>query len=171
MKKLVLSALCALGCAALFAADDSSLLYWMIGNNPAIYGGGSVSEYSVRVGVSGMPGYLNLYGEPGDFNYGTSIADASSAQWMGLYADISDYVDDPSAAIFVELYNEGGKYGGIARIGTVESLASYITAGSGMAGQVDPKVVSSFAMPEPTSGLLMLLGVAALSLRRKVKKA
>lgn len=168
MKKLVLSAFCALGCAALFAGDGDSLLYWMIGDNPYIYGGGSVSDYSVRVGVSGGT-YLNLYGEPGYSPAGTS-ADASSAQWMGLYAGVGEL--DSSAAIFVELYNgEGGQYGGIANIGTVGSLASYITAGSGMADPIDPKVISSFVIPEPTSGLLMLLGVAALSLRRKVKKA
>lgn len=170
MKKLVLSALCALGCAALFAANpDDSLLYWMIGNNPSIYGGGSVSDYSVRVGASGMTDPLFLYGEPG-YSAAEQPINASLAQGIGLYAGVGEL--DPSAAIFVELYNgEGGQYGGIANIGTVGSLASYITAGSGMADQIDPKVISSFVIPEPTSGLLMLLGVAALSLRRKVKKA
>ena len=171
MKKFLLTAVCAIGCSSLFA---DSYLYWMIGDSPYVYGAGttvsSLGDYKVQVYGGGLEAdkLLNLYYSPD----GTGAPDvkemsAEDAQGWGLYAAVSGL--DDSASIFVELLNAAdNKFMGIANLGTVGELSSYIASFSGMDTPIlDPKTISSFTIPEPTSGLLMLFGCAALALRRR----
>lgn len=174
MKKFLLTAVCAIGCSSLFA-DTESYLYWMIGNEPYVYGaGGSVSSlsgYKVQVYGGGLADdkLLNLYYAPD----GTGTPDvkemaAGDAQGWGLYAVVPDTLD-ASASIFVELLNAADdKFMGIANLGTFGDLSNYIASFSGMdTPVVSAKTINSFTIPEPTSGLLMLFGCAALALRRR----
>lgn len=173
MKKFLLTAVCTIGCSSLFA-DTESYLYWMIGDNPYVYGAGttvsSLGDYKVQVYGGGLAeeNLLNLYYAPD----GTGASDvnemsAGDAQGWGLYAAVPVNLGD-SASIFVELLNAGGDFMGIANLGTVGELSSYIASFSGMdTPVVSAKTINSFTIPEPTSGLLMLFGCAALALRRR----
>lgn len=169
MKKLLLTAVCAIGCSSLFA---DSYLYWMIGDSPYVYGAGttvsSLGDYKVQVYGGGLEAdkLLNLYYAPDGTSQGTSMA-AGDAQGWGLYAAVSGL--DDSASIFVELLNAAdNKFMGIANLGTVGDLSNYIASFSGMdTPVVSAKAINSFTIPEPTSGLLMLFGCAALALRRR----
>lgn len=167
MKKFLLTAVCAIGCSSLFA---DSYLYWMIGNNPYVYGeGGNVADlsgYTAKVYVEGSGTLLNLYYSPESTGAADNPVAATDAQVFGLYASVAEL--PPSASILVELLNGSGDFAGIANLGTVSGLSSYIASFSGMDTPVlDPKTISSFTIPEPTSGLLMLFGCAALALRRR----
>lgn len=173
MKKFLLTAVCAIGCSSLFA-DTDSYLFWMIGDNPYVYGAGgkveNLSGYTAKVYVEGQPdNLLSLYYTP---ESGTPISQpaqpvaATAAQGFGLYASVAGL--DTTASILVELLNGSGAFAGIANLGTVGELSSYIASFSGMDTPVlDPKTISSFTIPEPTSGLLLLFGCAALALRRR----
>ena len=126
--------------------------------------------------------------EEGGFNWSTAkvvtdsnnIKDEASAELMsdlattGAYAaaDIgvfgSDYTD--ATSFFIELYNASSEKIATANIGTAAQLASFIDRGghSTFSGGGFAPAASSFqAVPEPTSGLLFLVGGMLLGLRRK----
>lgn len=178
MKKLILTVVCALGCSALLAeADTDSFLYWMVGDSINAMGtpvsGSDLANYKVRLIAVDQAGnkYLNLYGDLSDLETtAKSVTAADATGPVGLYAGVGDL--DPSMSIFMELLNskdkDNVKFAGIANLGTVASLSQYIASMSGMSDPVAAaKSVSSFVIPEPTSGLLMLFGCAALALRRR----
>ena len=76
-------------------------------------------------------------------------------------------------SFMVELGNwENGEWVGIAHSQsyTYEQLASYIIhdwSGPGATPAIGPWVAESYAVPEPSSGLLLLIGGGLLALRRK----
>ena len=177
MKKLIALAF-ALSCGALMAEDQ--YLMWMLGTTIELDGESiTPSENTVakiRVGAEGSGDYLSLYGNPGEDAIGPQFG-AQDSQGFPMYAGVTGYADDVS--FFLELWNDNGEtetWVGQSSLGTVAALRAYISdmkfniAGSGASTSTLP--VSSFtAVPEPTSGLLLLLGVAGLALRRKNKKA
>ena len=175
MKKLIALAF-ALSCGALMAEDQ--YLMWMLGNDIKLDEGTyKLTENTVakiRVGADGSGDYLSLYGNPGEDAIGTQFG-AQDSQGFPMYAGVTGYAND--ASFFLELWNDNGEtWVGQSSLGTVAALQAYISdmkfniAGSGASTSTLP--VSSFtAVPEPTSGLLLLLGVAGLALRRKNKKA
>ena len=161
---------------ALCASADDQYLYWMIADNSTLTAAdGKVtsltgeSTYYAKVKTNdGI--YLQFYETPG----GTSLGDAFDI------ADINDniptfagvFTGTPSSFI-VELYNGSssapGSWVGQA---TLNWSPDNITTSSAMARAGSYGVVNQFsAVPEPTSGMLLLLGVAGLALRRKNKKA
>ena len=162
---LALTTLVAALCAS---ADSDQYLYWMI-SDQATVGGQSLRDVGAsfaRVRVEGATDYLNLYSELGGEN-------------LGKYYPSTDYFADPVAlyagafagdgiTFLVELYSDQSfAEDTMVGVAFVPYASEYITSG-GM-GQ-PPKFVdisSFYAVPEPTSGLLLLLGVAGLALRRK----
>ena len=166
MKKLILSALMVLSCGVLFAADTDMYLFWMI-DDEATFGGGTKTDltgYTARIS-DGNGGFLNLYTKPGGTSYtGATGVDASIPFGYEMVAGIGGY---SSGSFIVELLqgddivyqSESLSYG---------SLVQYMSSMSGMARPAETYAVTAFtAVPEPTSGLLLLLGVAGLALRRK----
>lgn len=88
------------------------------------------------------------------------------------YSNIGSAYTD-ATSFYIELYNGSSPEQQIARanIGTGSSLAAYIFGNNSMAAQgtmggfaAGP---STFNVPEPTSGLLFLVGGMLLGLRRK----
>lgn len=174
MKKLIFSALMALSCGALFAADTDMYLFWMISDNATVSGGGvlpdDLSGYTARISDGSGSNYLTLYSalpNDGGTSYGTSMT-ASQALGYGFerWAAIGGY---DSGSFFVELLADGSDV--VAYTSehmTYAQLASYMSPMKGQAKPADAYGFSTFtAVPEPTSGLLLLLGVAGLALRRK----
>ena len=164
MKKLTIAVLGILGAFALKA--DDSYLYWTISDNAAAeIGAESLAGYTAKIWSTQDSSYLNLYSVP-DSSMSVFAVDAIGAQLAGVAASIGN---SPSGSFFVELWNDGGLQGRSDTY-TYQTLAQYI--GTTKFTSNLPKdafaLVGGFkAVPEPSSGLMLLMGLSALALRRK----
>ena len=156
--KRFLTVLLILGATTVAFAEDS-YLYWMIGDN--------VSSYTYdTVVVKGGDTALDIY-----YLNGTLIGDSVSKSTVDMYAraDMGLYAalgSDPTYSSYaIELYNEGS-FVAVSSPLLSEALASHITTHNSMTLPT-AWVASSFAIPEPNSAMLLLLGCAALGLRRR----
>ena len=98
--------------------------------------------------------------------------DAIGAEADGLTTDKYDFVlpneyMSSAYSFMVELYDESDIMVAWSRDVNFEELDGHYFSGINATG-ANPYVFSAF-VPEPTSGMLFLLGIAALSLRRKSK--
>ena len=172
MKKF-LSAMLVSG--ALMASADDSYLYWMIGDTSPY----AESAYdTVRVAAedsSGKISYLTLYGPGGDDLKTTTVSSDEinklKSDGQALYAKL---ISGTSFSSFViELLNDSNKL--VAQSATLsytDALANYYITTANSMTLPAMWAATSFAIPEPNSGLLMLVGMAVLGLRRrKLKKA
>ena len=171
MKKLILSALMALSCGVLLAADTDMYLSLMIDEGATFMdtGGEAVSDfaigdYTARIS-DGSGGYLNLYSCPGGTSSGTSVNAGDAFGWEmvagigGDYGVGSSFIVELVKDSVVAFQSESKSYA---------SLAQFMSPMSGMSNPAQTYGFQTFtAVPEPTSGLLLLLGVAGLALRRK----
>lgn len=177
MKKLVLSLVLALAGVLNVKAD---LLYWMV-DNPKDVGGNSLDytyasiavaqDISAGQGKYTASGYLNNYFSGSSVENGVVIKDifGSSAVAAILGTDYS------SQSFFIELYDADMNARYQSEVFTLLSPSAYITSAvefnsnwsmtqsaGGLGGAFAPT-----AVPEPTSGLLLLIGAAMMGLRRK----
>ena len=167
-KKVTLALVCSALCAAAFA--DDSYLFWMMDTTSAsdfIYNSVKVSAASVSSGDS----YLTLYygnGNPvGDAAYSVSAEKANSG--LGFYAGLAASAGD-SFSYIVELWNDSTLVARSDSIAYSEAVVQSIVSSTqaGVVGGATPWMATGFAVvPEPNSALLLLLGCAALGLRRK----
>lgn len=183
MKKLLLIAVLTLA-SSVFA--DDQYLYWMMPDGITVEGTkAAYASIGIMDNASGQnTGYLGLYQDSatGPSYLGTDTYDLSGGV-AALYAGGADGqggIDGRFAgsSFYIELLNDSGTF-----LGRSEQLLSYsdvskylaTLGGTGSGAAAGPWGTStSFttqAIPEPTSGLLLLLGVAGLALRRKNKKA
>lgn len=157
MKKL-LSVLLVLG--AIAASAEDSYLYWMVGDGAPAYSSAKVKAFEGGDYLT----ILNAYGDEIGYSITTEQMSDNMASTFGLYAALGA---DPTYSSFViELYNDSG-FVGQSEITYSQALANnYITFDNSM---VLPAMwaPTTFAIPEPNSALLMLLGCAVLGLRRR----
>ena len=170
MKKLVF-ALAAIASTAVFA---DSYLYWMVD---------TTTDYAyARVSADGN--YLTIYDSAFDTPYtdagslfdgkggGGSVSDdnmsAAKSEGEAFYAALSSVGATKSSTFLIELYNESGTFLGQQQLSG--SALAFYDAGTAAPAAVAPGIASSFAIPEPSSGLLMLVGCAVLGLRRRKQK-
>jgi len=154
-KIMVLSAVMSTGA---LVAEAGEYLYWMID---------VAQEYAFSYAtVSSANGDLlkNFSGDPteaeGEQYIGASNTAGTKTERMYAY-DVSSYVG--SSFIF-ELFNESEQSVGYQTV-TYAFLKENSHIGSGR-DQIGAYVVSD-VIPEPTSGLLVLFGLAGLALRRR----
>ena len=147
---------------ALSAAAEDSYLYWMLGDT------GDYSYSKVRViadGNSSSP--LTIYAPDSTSSTGLSsdsYTELSSGQANigALYAKLVG--GTTYSSFVVELLNESGDF--VAQSATLAYSSQYIATFNSL-NLADVWVASSFAIPEPNSAMLLLLGCAALGLRRR----
>ena len=183
MKKLILIVCAAMAFVAL--ADDS-YLYWMVNDdvNGITLNGESYDYKSLTVKVvaydsstwrpnqtpdnGGKP--LTLYSAAGglaSLGKEVTITGANSP----FYAGILSGMTKNTWSYFVELYNDQGFVGRSSEgLTYANAEAMEYLMGSDLKPGTGPWIVSSFTTtpaPEPNSALLLLIGCAALALRRR----
>lgn len=173
MRMLVLMTM-VLGAFAAFA--DDSYLYWMVDTDDGT--AGEISYDSVRVrafetdgGVD--KGYLTLYygnGAAVGGDYPNSVGKDLATAGLPFYASLAS-VAGSSFSYVVELFNDGALVGQSESLLFTDAMAQNYVATVTSTGTF-PAMASWAAggyssVPEPNSALLIVLGCAALALRRK----
>ena len=187
MKRLFLM-VCAV--SALTLAAEDSYLYWMVQNTISVTDNGVTTSYNWQEGNlnAWVVAYNSSTWKPGDKGeslllYGQNQTSGALAPAGGMstvtltgdnspyYARIGSGVQASTWSYFIELYNEQGTF-----IGRSSEGLDYATAQSAeylRGSDLRPGTywnVSAFTTtpaPEPSSGLLLLIGCAALALRRR----
>lgn len=169
--KLILAA--CVGCGV-FSAQADSYLYWMVGNDlgsditldgktltDTSYNGARVAYWNDDTGDSG---YLYLYGSSGvdlESTIGATSVDEPSAYYASL-AGLGN-----ASHFYIELVM------GETRVGRSADILDYAGALTMASTDFAPAQLwtqlafTAAPAPEPSSGLLLLLGVAGLALRRR----
>ena len=170
MKKLILS----MAMVAVFAAfaDDTTTyqaLYWQV-NAEDTTSFGDASYAVLYASLDG--GNVKIAGDGQLMNAGAVGQTQTVLQGAGSTFSWGAY-DFRTANFFVELLNEGGTaFAQSDQVGYSTLLNGGYIAKQG-AGMSSPTTATYFsfsgysAVPEPTGGLLTLLGIAGLALRRK----
>ena len=167
------------------------LMYWMVDYS------GKASEMATQVADKTAEGWINPNRDTGnDFNWSRLVAvvdgekvtvgaaELNSLQAGStadpLVADLSG-VSGPITSFAVEFFNYNESDGSLSLLGWTESITPDELVANGMIADFrDPKYPQASyavwspmefaAVPEPTSGLLLLIGGALLALRRKQRK-
>ena len=152
------------------AKADDSYLYWMVGTlndgkvtyselAGADLAGETVTYDYAMVKIAGEDGYLNIYDTHGDM--GGEIVDKSTP----AYAAFPN--DKQFTSFLFELYDENDAMVGWATLARTAAVnGGYVYGDPSNPGTPNLYTVTQ-AIPEPSSGLLLLLGMAGLALRRR----
>ena len=160
--------LAAAAAAGAVKAEVDSYLYWMV-SDAATYSdaagatlSGTLVNYDyAKISADGGSTYLSLYG-PGGGDLGVDTLDKGVDGYVG-------FASSPAFSSFlVELYTEDSKRVGWATIPYSTVMQNYALRNITDPSQAQAKLYTiSQVIPEPSSGLLLLLGVAGLALRRR----
>lgn len=169
--RFLLTAIVALFSRAAFAEPDL-LLYFQISDSPQFDNSDDTCSYDFAMvsftedGTTPSGDYRNLYVGGATEPSGTAIASGSEAAYASLGSNPS-----AESQILFELWSASGD--SFERVGYYTAMYSDLIGNimeSGGVSQATPLMITQVhaqAVPEPTSGLLVLLGAAVLALRRK----
>lgn len=178
MKKIIFTL--AVIFAMITVAKADSYLYWMTDLTNLEDNQYSTLDYSyvniiAKTGTGDDATYqvLNFYadevgGTAMDKLTKEQVTSAPTYGISGYYADLSNVSD--SATFYIELIKDGTPTKSVA----ISDSISYSDAANAYFAKIDSRgmfipaaAAWSVSAPEPTSGLLMLLGMAALGLKRR----
>lgn len=143
-------------------AVQADYLYWMVNTD-------SASEFASQYTAVRLTDGSNVYDSYTD----VSNSDIANYQASGYYFTAENLTPafNDATSYFVELYNSSGTVAQSSAItGAALRSAMAYYSGSGMSvGAATPASFGGFTstVPEPTSGLLFLVGGALLGLRRR----
>ena len=151
------------------AAEDS-YLYWMV-QDAEYPNGQSVGFDYATVSVDGGSTYLSMYEGTddlgpyvGSYAGGSKGGDVTDSTWA-YYAKIPGA--GPYESFLIELWT-GSPEATNTKVASTTLPTSLVEAYiMGTMGQLSSPLMVSAVTPEPSSGLMMLLGLAVLGLRRK----
>ena len=171
MKKLIFSL--ALIASAVASADDS-YIYWMVDSARTDY-----THARIYAASGDTQNYLTIYDSGFDSAYtekagiedgGGSVLQETVADFRangeGFYAALGS--NTAADTFIIELWNDS-QFVGQSSL-DASSLAQYVYHGGTSPAPVSMWAPQSFIIPEPSSGLLMLVGCAVLGLRRRRQK-
>lgn len=154
---------------AVSAAAEDSWLYWMLGETGEYEAGSDFTAVKVRGSSDTGDSYLNLYYSSevpvGGDSVAATTASVMNSDGVGLYAYLA--ADKTYSSFVIELWNDSF----VAQSETISyaQALAYIETGNSLKLN-SAWVPVSYAVPEPSSALLLLIGCAAVCLRRKVRK-
>ena len=167
---LFLSFFLSVGC--LFASEGGNYSYrfWMI-SSEGEYANTYKFSYA-RICVDNTSDYLTLVDgtDPQDSTKWAPavLSDSTQLGSPACWADISAYANQEDAykySFVIEIYNDSGMKVGRSSSVKFEELSQYVR--SDQKTEVAVPFAQWNVVPEPTSGLLTLCGLAVLALRRK----
>ena len=167
MKKLLL----VLAVMAIFTVK-ADYLYWMVTDTPATP---TWQNYAGQTITFDNWDNAKLFYNGDSFTGGVlaGTMDRTTANELNsvgayAYSSLSESYNE-STTFFIELYNADHAYLGRA-MGSYNDVAQYILKSNSMAPVGMAWVPTSYAVPEPTSGLLFLVGGMLLGLKRRRQK-
>ena len=152
--------------AAITAAAEDSYLYWMVGEGDSgfTYNTVKVSQWDNGAFVD----YLTFYDGYGQLSSGDSVLSTVAKNYEdysgGLFAKLAS--DSSTSSFVIELFNDSQRVAVSDSLDMSTALADYITHNNAISLAKSWAPVS-FAIPEPNSAMLLLIGCAALGLRRR----
>ncbi len=164
MKKIIFAA-----ALALSACANADYLYWMVEQNSSEPD--AVEFMYARIAVSGEGVDAGTYLSDGSGNSRFAWSGFSESALTGYntlagYVDLAAYGAD-GYSFAVELYNTANEVVGVGNVETYNNLKKFVYGDMQHTG-IDPWVVNTLqAVPEPTSGMLVLVGTALLALKRR----
>jgi len=167
MKTVKIFSVLAIALAATAARAEDSYLYWMVSG--ANYNNSAIDFAYATIKAEGSDSYLNLYAPGATDSSISALASTAYPNGMsastdgGAFAQITAY-NDSATTFLVELWNADNTVVGWQSY-SYDAWKNFVYTSTG-AGSASPLTVSA-VVPEPTSGLLMLFGLAGLALRRK----
>ena len=162
---------------AIGASASDSYLYWMVNTADTTPDYSGYSYARIKAVDGGTETYLSIY--EADFDQPLEVGGVSGVSQStvddyadfgssaGFYASLAG-INLSTASFIVELYNDDGKF--LAQSfndGSYGTVSGMIYNGGISIPPAMPWKAGSFDVPEPSSGLLMLLGMAGLALRRR----
>ena len=160
----ILGAFAALALAFAPQMAKANLIYWMV--NDANYNGNSIAFTYATIKADGVA--LYAYNAEGATDMDMQYNNAESGLGTGTDPAYFGSFGDSVSSFLVELWDEDNDSSPVGwQTYSAAELADYIWKGDATGGSGASYFTVSNVIPEPSSGLMLLLGGALLALRRR----